>query len=113
MSSNLTWGSIRWRSSVWPEQRSLKPHVGGSNPPASTSMDAIEAAWVGAMIEAEGSIYPNGAGWRLNLASTDVETLATLLRLTGVGTVYVRRLKKEMRKCVILCCNCHRAETLV
>ena len=40
------------------------------------------AAWVGAMIEGEGSIWPCP-----NVSNTEVETIATLLRLVGDGCV--------------------------
>ncbi|KKN84431.1 hypothetical protein LCGC14_0288930 [marine sediment metagenome] len=78
------------------------------------TMSDVEAAWVGAMIEGEGSIrlrgrlkpgvwVPIGAHTRdrlddvdqispmgVDFYSTDVETIATMLRLTGCGTVYYR-----------------------
>lgn len=48
-------------------------------------MSVAETAWVGAMVEGEGSI---SAG-QVAVISTDVETLATLLRFVGGGRVYL------------------------
>ena len=51
-------------------------------------METIEAAWVGAMIEAEGCLGMVGTHPGIAVGSTSVETIATLLRLTGVGRVH-------------------------
>ena len=57
-------------------------------------MTAVEAAWVGAMIEAEGHIglRSRGEGYtpaaNFCVTNTSIEILSTLLRLTGVGRVY-------------------------
>ena len=54
-------------------------------------MTDVEAAWVGAMIEGEGCIRMIGSIGnrlgRIRVTSTDVETISTLLRVTGAGTV--------------------------
>lgn len=50
-------------------------------------MTAEEAAWVGALIEGEGCVTFGRSNWSLVVASTEIETVATLLRLTGAGTV--------------------------
>ena len=56
-------------------------------------MSNIESAWVGAMIEGEGSVTEcksgNGQVYpRLVVYNTEVETISTILRLTGGGAVY-------------------------
>ena len=53
-------------------------------------MEPIEAAWVGALIEGEGFLGKLGSshGYGIVVGSTSVETIATLLRLTGVGRVH-------------------------
>lgn len=55
-------------------------------------LSTIEAAWIGGLFEGEGCITPhqvrNGrTTWELSLSSTDVETISTLLRVTGTGTI--------------------------
>jgi hypothetical protein len=68
----------------------------GSNllkPVSLRVMTEVEAAWVGAMIEAEGSIYLhpqyNQQRMRIDVCNTDPEIISALLRLTGIGSVYV------------------------
>lgn len=51
----------------------------------------VEAAWIGAMIEGEGGLYltvrrPHGA---LCVVNTEVETVATVLRLIGAGCIHM------------------------
>lgn len=50
-------------------------------------MTEPERAWVGALLEGEGSVYPNGGGTTICVANTDLELISALLRLTGVGCV--------------------------
>ena len=54
----------------------------------------VECAWIGAMIEGEGCLTheprKTSFGWRLIVCSTAVETIATLLRLVGAGTINAR-----------------------
>ena len=70
-------------------------HPGGLKASTVRTLTQVEAAWIGAMIEGEGSI-----GWvrpkkndakRLNpylsLVNTSVEVIATMLRLTGDGNI--------------------------
>lgn len=57
------------------------------------NMSEVEAAWVGAMIEAEGAVtYVNGNQgkrdyWMIQVANCDVEIISALLRATGMGRV--------------------------
>ncbi len=58
-------------------------------------MTEPERAWVGAMVEAEGSVterptksHHTYRDWVLQLANTDFEITSALLRTTGVGHVY-------------------------
>ncbi len=56
-------------------------------------MTSVEAAWVGAMLEGEGSIAPPYRGQCsgiMTIYSTEVETIATCLRLVGDGGVQFR-----------------------
>ena len=61
-------------------------------------MTVVEAAWVGAMLEGEGCIRTyrrttnRGTHWHpeVTIGSTEVETIATILRLVGDGGVYFR-----------------------
>lgn len=50
-------------------------------------MTAVEAAWVGAMVEAEGSVVLNPRYQRVDVINTDPEILSAMLRATGAGTV--------------------------
>ncbi|KKK88666.1 hypothetical protein LCGC14_2740840 [marine sediment metagenome] len=54
-------------------------------------MKPEEAAWVGAMVEAEGSVFPNrtrwGDYWQVRVSNTDLEIISALFRATGEGTV--------------------------
>ncbi len=62
-------------------------------------LSPVEAAWVGAMVEGEGHIRPpSSRALGLDLGSTDVETISTLLRLVGVGTVYRQVDNQHTRK---------------
>jgi len=60
----------------------------------------IEAAWVGAMVEAEGCISVDKRRItrlpRISVANTDVEIISTLMRLVGDG--YVRMSRQTFRK---------------
>ncbi len=61
------------------------------------TMTEPEAAWIGAMVEAEGSVY-NTLGtdrWKVQFVNTDLELISAFLRVTGVGQVYYR----ESRPC--------------
>ncbi len=53
-------------------------------------MTAVEAAWVGAMVEGEGGIYcypQHDYQPRVAVSNTSVETLSTVLRLVGDGGI--------------------------
>jgi hypothetical protein len=53
-------------------------------------MSSVEAAWVGAFIEADGSVsesQPRAFTWRITVAQKEIEPISTLLRFTGGGTV--------------------------
>ena len=72
--------------------------AGKAQPRTARELSPIEAAWLGAMIEGEGSFgaydygklthYP-GTYLSLSVANTEVETIATVLRLAGCGGVTV------------------------
>jgi hypothetical protein len=51
----------------------------------------IEASWLGAMVDAEGSVVrrPNGR-YRFMFVNTEVEYISAFLRLTGVGSISVK-----------------------
>ncbi len=58
-------------------------------------MSAVEAAWVGAMVEGEGHVSPRLHGKssiNFRVSNTSVEVISTLLRFTGVGRVYFQSL---------------------
>ena len=71
--------------------------------PTARILSPPEAAWVGALIEGEGaltSIGPNAYGVRyptIQVANTDIEIIATLLRLTGVGRVCMDGMRGRRR----------------
>lgn len=48
-------------------------------------LSPVESAWVGAMVEGEGSLTSG----QIAVVSTEVETLSTLLRFVGGGGVYL------------------------
>jgi hypothetical protein len=54
-------------------------------------MTEAEAAWVGAFIEADGSVAqkPNG-DWTLNVSQQNVEIMSALFRITHVGSIHLR-----------------------
>ena len=74
--------------------RDTPPRVDGKRPNLLPSrvrqMAQVEAAWVGAFIEADGSAF-----WKSNpihrpivtLVNTDPEVISTVLRFTGAGSV--------------------------
>lgn len=67
-------------------------------------MTPVEAAWVGAMVEGEGSLYLHKASRNFHLAvgNTEVETISTLLRFTNDGTVYCQRpAEKNVRRKIL------------
>jgi hypothetical protein len=56
-------------------------------------MTKVEAAWVGAAIDAEGNVnwHTTARGTRrfgFELVNTSVEFISALIRATGIGTVY-------------------------
>jgi len=55
-------------------------------------MTDVEAAWIGALIEGEGSIWwvkTKRHTWpAVNVSNTDPEIISALLRTTGVGSVH-------------------------
>lgn len=60
-----------------------------------------EQAWIGAMIEAEGSVskpYGPHLQWRIGVGNTDLEIISALLRVTGVGTIHLQPPSKLGRK---------------
>ena len=76
----------------------MNPHPRGrvKQPSTVRKMTDVEASWVGAMLEGEGSIgikYEHRAQGTyrrayLALVNTSVETIATILRLVGDGRIY-------------------------
>ena len=60
-------------------------------PSRINTMTGIEAAWVGAIIEGEGSVMEKHGSlrprWRVMVANTDPEIMSALLRLTGSGSI--------------------------
>lgn len=57
-------------------------------------MTAVEQAWVGAFIEADGCVSwdktPRCPRWLVFVTQVDPEPISTLLRFTGAGSVYAR-----------------------
>ena len=68
-------------------------------PRQARDMSEVEAAWVGAMIDAEGWIVRATAhrvnALRICLGNTAPEIISGLLRATGVGTVCCRAFKPK------------------
>lgn len=54
-------------------------------------MSGEESAWVGALVEGEGSI----SSGQVAVVSTDVETISTLLRFVGGGGVYPHQYNED------------------
>lgn len=61
-----------------------------SYPALTRNLTDVEAAWLGAMLDAEGTIYRNGATWAMVFLNSEVEYISAFLRLTGQGKVYYR-----------------------
>jgi len=62
-----------------------------ARPASALQMEDVEAAWVGAFIEGEGCVRRGGGNRRMPqmvVGSTSVESISTLLRLTGTGRVH-------------------------
>lgn len=64
-------------------------------PASIREMAEIERAWLGAMVEAEGSVgFYNTNGrhghWRVTIANKDPEVISAALRLTRIGSVCPR-----------------------
>lgn len=51
-----------------------------------------EAAWIGAMVEAEGCVTISPTNVRVVVANTDVEIISTCLRLVGDGSVCLQQM---------------------
>jgi len=84
----VTKQSLRCRSCRTKKQweiGALRPHPMPLQPSEIREMAEIECAWVGALIEGEGHIAKNQA--HVSVAMTEIEPIATLLRLTGAGTI--------------------------
>lgn len=87
------------------KQRMSAAHKGKCSTPALPAsireMSLTEAAWVGAMIEGEGSVGCTGRRRQpveVRVFNTEVETIATCLRLTGGGSVYLHKERRARRK---------------
>ena len=83
---------------VWQDGRPIKLH----QVRRGRDLTEIEAAWLGAMVEGEGSvIWRKSATCRrrsqavLQVCNSDVEVIATCLRLAGTGCVYLRTMTKQ------------------
>ncbi len=65
--------------------------MGAKRPRKAKNMSSIERAYVGALLDAEGSLSPHSSwprSWRMQVSNTEVELISALLRATGVGRVY-------------------------
>ena len=64
---------------------------GHRSPRSVRELAPVEAAWIGAMIDGEGSIYrcTGQVGHRMEFGNTEVELVATMLRVVGAGKVYL------------------------
>ena len=73
---------------------------GPRKPSLVHTMTPAEAAWVGAMLEGEGSVLrsPKDNSIQVTIYNTEVETMATLLRFIGDGKVYMQALTPRHKK---------------
>ena len=55
-------------------------------------MSPVEAAYVGAMVDAEGTVRIKDGYWQVNFPNTEVEYVSAVVRATGIGSVYCRDL---------------------
>lgn len=62
---------------------------GRTKPSQVRQMTPCEVAWVGALVEGEGSIEVNRPF--VSVASTEVETLSTLIRFVGAGALVMQK----------------------
>ena len=70
-------------------------HPGGHKESTVRELSTVEAAWLGAMVEGEGSIgWVNSNQYKggrltpyLSLVNTSVEVISTMLRLVGDGNI--------------------------
>lgn len=51
----------------------------------------VEAAWFGAMLDGEGCVHIAKRGVTLDIGNTEVELIATALRVAGTGSILKRR----------------------
>ena len=113
--------SLGQRTSRWPTNRNTSHPVGPQMPRgvytrtpqnrgniraarlgsyitmSARNMTEPERAWVGAMVDAEGSVLQSIdtrnrlPHWRLSVEMLEPEYMSALLRATGVGNIYYRR----------------------
>jgi len=59
--------------------------------PSLRAMSAVEAAYVGALVDTDGCVDCSSGYWHIQFANNEVELVAAPLRLTGVGRIQYRR----------------------
>lgn len=69
----------------WAQRTGLT--AGKASPSRVRGLSEVEAAWLGALIEGEGHVYHDGR-LGFTVVSTEIETIATVLRLVGDGTIH-------------------------
>jgi len=77
-------------------QKIREAHLGVYTPATALEMTEPERAWVGALVDAEGTVIQqadtrnNQPHWRLSVEMLGPEYMSALLRATGVGTIRCR-----------------------
>jgi len=62
------------------------------------NLSEVERAWIGGLFEGEGCVGDYGrCRYSLRLTSTEIETISTVFRLVGQGTIVYRSRKRPLK----------------
>ena len=82
------------REITWRDKLS-KGHLNtGLHPNQARKMSAVEAAYVGAMLDGEGTVHIKRRNAAFSVANSEIEFISAILRATGCGKVYYREPQK-------------------
>lgn len=83
------------REITWRDKLS-EVHINtGLHPNQARKMSAVEAAYVGAMLDGEGTVYIKRRNASFTIDNSEIEFISAILRAVGCGKVYYREPQKE------------------
>ena len=94
---NLQRQRMLGRKITWCDKLS-EAHRGQFLPNEAKEMAAVEAAYVGAMLDAEGSVSFKGFCASFTICNTEIELISAILRATGTGGVYYKAAKDHVKE---------------